>query len=357
MHDVLLQKVVVVVEELRMATDGQNETVRAQRQSEMGSDEGAMEERRRVQKMIREGEEHAVPGLLEVLGGHLAGPSRRTEPAAMKAAEGLAKLCNIGELTSYPVNALGTSLTVEQILIRAVQDGSNRLQCSATDALGLIGTPDVRGHLKARSTEDKSARVRARAKIALRRLELRGGQTLSNPQTPEALGALLEAACEPTGFELKQVEKTQELKENAVVSNLFEILVAPSEGRTQTVFVKTGEQRSNDQVGLVDDRGLAQGLMVHSRYVVLYTPCGPATPAVFEQALKMNALRLSPDSFKNSPHGFSQGSLGVYRKELCMFETLQMEALSVSSLRHSVRVLALVGDEIEKQLTKGGDAR
>lgn len=340
-----------------MATDGQNETVRAQRQSAMGSDEGALEERRRVDKMIRESDEHAVPGLLNVLGSHLAGPSRRTEPAAMKAAGGLAKLCNIGETTSHPVDALGTSLTVEQILVRAVQHGSNRLQCSATDALGMIGTPDVRSHLKARSTEDKSARVRARAKIALRRLDLRGGQTFSNPQTPEALTALLKAACEPTGFELKQVEKTQELKEAEVVSNLFEILVAPSEGRTQTVFVKTGEQRLSDQVGLVDDRGLAQGLMIHSRYVVLYTPCGPATPTVFEQALKMNALRLSPDSFKNSPHGFSQGSLGIYNNELCMFETLQLEALSVSSLRHAVRVLALVGDEIEKQLTKGGDAR
>jgi hypothetical protein len=343
-----------------MATDSRDETVRVQRQTTMGSDEHAMEGRRQIQKLIRDGEESAVPELIEHLCNHLAQPSSRTELAAMASARGLGQLCNVGDATPYPGAAQGETRTAEEALVIALQAGSNRLQCSAADALGQVGTPSVRTYLEARSTGDRSARVRARAKIALRRLDLRGGQALGCPQTVEALRALIEKACEPVEFVFKPAEKKGEFKESEAVPNLFEVKVELSAGRTQTVSIKTGESHSDggntNTVGLEDDRGVAPGLTVHSRYVVFYTYCGPAKPAIYERVLKINSVRLSPQSFKQLPYGFSKGSLGIHvnpmtaKPELCMLETLPVDSLSVVSIRHAVKVLAVVGDELEKIL-------
>jgi len=89
---------------------------------------------------------------------------------------------------------------------------------------------------------------------------------------------------------------------------------------------------------------------------VFYTYCGPAKPAIYERVLKINSVRLSPQSFKQLPYGFSKGSLGIHvnpmtaKPELCMLETLPVDSLSVVSIRHAVKVLAVVGDELEKIL-------
>jgi hypothetical protein len=366
-----------------MATDKSDTSVRDQRQADMGSDEGAQEKRRQIQKIVRAGDEEAIPILLETVNEYLAVPLRSSEaksflPAAMAAADGLGKLCNIGETEA------------EDLLVRAL-DGSNRLQCAAADALGVIGSSkSVANKLETMSRgphQDKSAAVRARAKIAFRRMERRSlaseGGTIGKVQTYDELLAIVKQACEQltaANPNFKQVDRlvpeNQRLGKIEKIPNLFEVELEPSEGRKQKVYilignmvVGRGQETSisveDKRAGLFDDRALAMGINIHSNYIVLFTPFCRAgrDPKPYSQSLELNALRLEPDKHKTSTNFsfFTKGAIGIYdlqgitgpqgaeKKEFCMLETLPIDDVSLDAIRRSVQVLAFTGDELEKE--------
>ena len=335
--------------------------------SEIGSDESAQEVRRRVQKIVRTGDEEGIPVLFNYIKSYLQVPARSKKakfylPAAMAAAEGIGKLCNPEEEEA------------EGLLIQAL-GGSNRLQCAAADALGSIGTASsALGPLQKMASIDKSAAVRARAKIAIRRIEQRyrqkGVGTVGKVQTADELRSVLEQAFP----KLEQVVKKGS-EDNVQISNLYQVKISPSEGRTQTVYIQIGSPNDvtsvgsdsrtdveQKQAGLSDVRALA-GLNIHLNYIVLFTPCGPASEKNYKPVLKINARRLTPEKYQvgvgkhKNQEFFSQGALGVYSNpdlgfndEFCMFETLPLETVSVGTLKDSVKVLAFVGDEVERAL-------
>jgi hypothetical protein len=341
--------------------------------SEIGSDESAQEVRRRVQKIVRAGDEEGIPDLFKYIKSYLQVPARSKKakfylPAAMAAAEGIGKLCNPEEEEA------------EGLLIQAL-GGSNRLQCAAADALGSIGTASsALGPLEKVASIDKSAAVRARAKIAIRRIEQRyrqkGVGTVGKVQTADELRSVLKQAFP----KLEQVVKKGS-EDNVQISNLYQVKISPSEGRTQTIYIQIGSPNDatyagsdsrtdveQKQAGLSDVRALA-GLNIHLNYIVLFTPCGPCSATLDSEensiaVFKINARRLTPEKFQVSVGNhtnqdfFSQGALGVYRNpdlgidvdEFCMFETLPLETVSVGTLKDSVKVLAFVGDELERKL-------
>ena len=96
---------------------------------------------------------------------------------------------------------------------------------------------------------------------------------------------------------------------------------------------------------------------IHNEYVVFWTPCGPVNEAAFSKILNINALRLSPDKLAKSRFGFTQGSIGTLDNEFIMIDTQFLEAVTKDSVSRGIRVLATIGDEIEKQLTGGADSR
>jgi hypothetical protein len=341
--------------------------------SEIGSDESAQEVRRRVQKIVRTGDEEGIPVLFNYIKSYLQVPARSKDakfylPAAMAAAEGIGKLCNPEEEEA------------EGLLIQAL-GGSNRLQCAAADALGSIGTANsALGPLENVANIDKSAAVRARAKIAIRRIEQRyrqkGVGTVGKVRTADELRSVLEQA-----FPQSEPVVKKGSEDNVHISNLHQVKISPSEKRTQTVYIQIGSPNDatyagsdsrtdveQKQAGLSDVRALA-GLNIHLNYIVLFTPCGPASKnpqEIFKQykkVLEINARRLTPEKYRVSvgkhknQEFFSQGALGVYSNpdlgfndEFCMFETLPLETVSVGTLKDSVKVLAFVGDEVERAL-------
>ena len=345
--------------------------------SEIGSDESAQEKRRQVQKIVRTGDEEGIPVLFQYMKAYFKVPARSKDakfylPAAMAAAEGIGKLCNPEEEEA------------EGLLIQAL-GGSNRLQCAAADALGSIGTANsALGPLEKVASIDKSAAVRARAKIAIRRIGQRYREksvgTVGKVRTADELRAVLDQAFPPgkPGQELVPVVK-QGSEDNVPISNLFKVKVSPSENRTQTVYIQIGSPNDvtsvgsdsrtdveQKQAGLSDVRALA-GLNIHLNYIVLFTPCGPASEKNYKPVLKINARRLTPEKYQvgvgkhKNQEFFSQGALGVYSNpdlgindEFCMFETLPLEDVSVGTLKKSVKVLAFIGDELEKTL-RGND--
>jgi hypothetical protein len=371
-----------------MATDNSDTTVRDERKAEMGSDERAQEKRRQIQKIIRAGDEEGITELFSTLNNYLDVPLRSKGakfllPAAMAAAEGLGKLCNVGESEA------------EALLVRAL-DGSNRLQCAAADALGLIGTSACQDHLENVKNTDKSAAVRARAKIAIRRLQRRElsskGGSIGKVQTYDELLAIVKQACEQltaANPNFKQVDRfvpeNQRLGKIEKIPNLFEVELEPSEGRKQKVYILIGNMVAGSvggrgtnisvedkRAGLFDDRALAMGINVHSNYIVLFTPFCRAEPQKnskpYSQSLELNALRLEPDSHKTSTNFsfFTKGAIGIYdlqgiagpqgvkRKEFCMLETVPINDVSLDAIRSSVQVLAFTGDELEKEYRSEG---
>lgn len=369
-----------------MATDNSDTTVRDERKAEMGSDERAQEKRRQIQKIIRAGDEEGITELFSTLNNYLDVPLRSKDakfllPAAMAAAEGLGKLCNVGESEA------------EALLVRAL-GGSNRLQCAAADALGLIGTSACQGHLENVKNTDKSAAVRARAKIAIRRLERRAlrseGGTIGKVQTYDELLAIVNQACDQltaANPNFKQVDRlvpeSERLGKTEKIPNLFEVELEPSEGRFQKVYILIGSMgggvpgRQNSatsidekQAGLNDTRSMAMGINIHSNYIVLFTPCCPAGSDArpYQAALDLNGKRLEPEKHKDSSSFsfFTKGAIGIYdlqgitgpkgveKKEFCMLETLEIADISIDTIRRSVQVLAFIGDELEKEFRPGG---
>lgn len=343
-----------------MASESESGTIREQRQGSMGSDERALEERRKVQKLIRGEEDDAIEQLFARLDRYLTQPSNAALPAAEMAAIGLGKLSTVGSTKLYTSQS-GTQATVEDLLIYALVNGRNRMQCAASDALGQIGTITSKAALEETAgvggnVGDKNAAVRARAKIGLRRVNMRlGGRDLGGTRTLKKLDAveldkIIHQACdgEPelqldhpkdklyrvtVTLTADRAEKLEEKQENA---------------RSQTVFIQIDNKHS---------RSFGRGVTIHSDYVVLFTPCGPLNDAAYRQVLQMNALRLNTKKLEDQPFGFTQGSLGIYGDEFVMLDTQPIETITKDTIYRAIRVLASLGDEIEKKLTGGKDAR
>ena len=109
-----------------MASESESGTIREQRQGSMGSDERALEERRKIQKLIRADDELVIPQLFEKLDSYLAQPSNAAIPAAEMAAVGLGKLSSIGSTQRYKAQSLlGADATIEDLLVHALINGKN----------------------------------------------------------------------------------------------------------------------------------------------------------------------------------------------------------------------------------------
>jgi hypothetical protein len=382
-----------------MATDNPDVTVRDQRQASMGSDENALEKRRQVQKLVRSGDETVIPHLLKTVEAYLPLPSpefdkgaRAALPATLAAVDGLGRLCTIG-----------ASPEAEALLIRALVEKGNRLQCAAAMALAKIGSQDTLEQLDKCARLDRDAAVKACAKIAIRQIQVRA-RTVGSAiavRTADELREIVKRACDIPGQKFKQAEKVtssgERLRSPELIPNLFEVELHPSEGslddetkqreadqvaghgdrsRFQKVYIQVGSmgegeydgQNSRTDVehkhaGLTDSRALDR-VNVHKNYIVLFTPCGPVgkNAQYLAKALQLNAKRTQPDENKTAKEFFAQGAIGIYKNrdlgmgefEFCMFETLPLDDITVGKIQKSIQVLAYVGDELEKKFRPGG---
>ena len=339
-----------------MASDSESKTIREQRQAAMGNDERASDERRRIQKLIQDNDELVIPELFEKLDDYLVKPTNAALLPAETAAIGLGKLSTIGDAETHSSKAMKKKGTVEDLLIYALSVGKNRMQCAAADALGQIGTLTCQEPLQsaagvAGNAGDRNASVRARAKIGLRRVNMRvGNRDLSGNRalkslTSDEFQTLVQQAC--TGEPEFQLDQHDE-KRYSVVVTLPGDLAKTEEAqaaRTQKVFVQFGNSFS---------RSFGRGVVIRSDYVVLYTFCGPANEKAYKAVLQMNALRLKPESLENQEFGFAQGAVGIHQNEIVMIDTQPIETVTKDSIYSGIRVLATLGDEIEKKLPGGG---
>jgi len=308
--------------------------------------------RRDLQRLIRRGEEHAVTHLLSRIVESLSANDSGKDIIALEAIKGLNKLCNIGEKQKHKIPGQKRENTVEEILIQALIDGNNRVQASAAECLGRIGTSAAIQPLEVAAGEydsqtgekyggDRSAAVRSRSKIALRQLRLRSGKRLlpskSRSFTNEELDAMINTALND--------ERT---KITAAENNIYRIEVKlPETGRQQTVFLSaTNKFVSKTNAKYKEGVG----------YLYMYTVCGPATQKAKDVALGLNALPASPDRLNQSGLGFIKGALAVHGENLIMLATENLETLSIQGISEGVLSLATIGDEIELRLT-GVDER
>lgn len=342
-------------------------TLSDQRRAEMGNDQTALEERRRVQKLVQSGDELDIPDLVGYLDRYLSQGSSTPEerlqkkaflPSGAEAAVGLGKLCSIGSTKRYPVKCLfGADATIEELLLHALVHSQNQMQCAAADAIGRIGTLVSQGPLQeavgaAGHPGDKSASVRARAKIALRRVDMRlGGRDLSAVRsiktlTPAELDNIFHQACD--GEPELELAKPKDSLYRVTVTLTGDVADTDANrvDRVQHVFIQINNQHS---------RSFGRGVTINSDYIVLFTACGPVTEAAYRTVLQMNALRLKPESLPKQPFGFTQGSLGIFQDEFVMIDTQATQQVTRDSIYNGIRVLATLGDEIERKLTGGAD--
>ena len=231
------------------------------------------------------------------------------------------------------------------------------MQCAAAEALGNIGTlaaqrPLLEAAGSVDHVGDKSPIVRAHATIALRKVDMRlGGRDLSAARsiktlTPVELDKIFHQACDQEpDLELAQPK-----------NNLYRVTVklpgdiretaANRVDRTQHVFIQTNNQHT---------KSYGKGVTVNADYVVLFTACGPVNEADCSKVLRMNALRLKTENLHNQPFGFTQGALGIYQNDFVMIDTQPTQGVTRESIHNGIRVLAKLGDEIEKKLTGGKD--
>jgi hypothetical protein len=315
----------------------------------------AREQRRRVHAIIRAGDESKIGVLLDELGEFLSLHLQNKETkdllnAAMEAARGIPVLSGRRQLEQkFAVKSLKAAYTPEELLIRVLRDGPDRLQCAAADVLARIGTQNSVSELAYAAGRpdpitgkpndgDADVQVQAHAKMALRRIDFRSGtsrvKVATRSWTQDELDLTIHAACAEDNFDVTQVE-----------SDRYKVKVTLPEGRKQTVYIKTGGRHTQP------------GQTTPTDYVVLYTPCGPANEKLFRKVLELNALALNSQQLEKSELGFSKGSLGVVKDEIVMLETESHDTLSIASLRTGIEALSVTGDFIESQITGGGDKR
>jgi hypothetical protein len=312
------------------------------RQGDRGSDETALQERRRIQKLIRTGDEHVIPELIlslsAFLGAKTVEESKGALPAAIVAAQGLGKLCDPSpsQIELYETPLSTKKVTAEQLLVFALKKGNNRLQSAAADALGLIGTPRFSmDDLRDREQFDKSASVKARCKMAIRRINQR-----NKPQgiSIGEIDLVILSACTAAGIDIKT-------KEKGLFKVVVDIEMANQDNRTQNVEIKS----------CLDERTLASGTKIELQYLCISTVCGPANEQMLKTAMKLNSSCMNPDDIQHD-YEFVQGSLAIRGSNLVMLQSLPVNLVTADLLRQSIFSIANSGDEIEKILCKGGDS-
>ena len=318
------------------------QSLQQDRQADRGSDETALQERRRIQKLIRTGDEHVIPELMlslsTFLGAKTVEDSKGYLPAAIVAAQGLGKLCDPspGQTESYVIPISKHPVTAEQILLFALKKGNNRLQSAAADALGLIGTPNFSlDDLKERERYDKSASVKARCKMAIRRINQR-----NKPQGIASgdMDLIILSACSATDIAIK-------IKEEGLFKVTVNVEMANQDNRTQNVEIKSG----------LDKRTLASGRNIEFQYLCISTVCGAAHEQILKPALKLNSSCMNTSNLEKD-YQFVQGSLATQGDKLVLIQPLPAALVSAELLRQSIMSIAYNGDEIERYLYKGKDS-
>jgi hypothetical protein len=310
------------------------------RQGDMGSDETALKERRRIQKLIRTGDEHVIPELIlslsTYLGAETVDEAKAYLPAAIVSTQGLGRLCDPSpsQTESYATPLAKNDVTAEQLLRFALKKGNNKLQSAAADALGLIGTPHSSlDDLKERELYDKSASVKARCKMAIRRIKRR------NKPQGIAIGEIdlvILSACSVLGIDIKD-------KKEGLFKVSVNIHMANQDNRTQNVEIKN----------CLDKRTLTYGS--EFQYLCISTVCGQATEQNLKPAMKLNSKCMNPDDLEHESE-FVQGSLALRGGNLMLIQTLPAAMVTADLLRQSIIAIANNGDEIERHFCKGSDS-
>jgi hypothetical protein len=325
-----------------------DQTSREQRQENMGSDETALQERRRIQKIVRVGDERSIPELINTLCQYLKTGSsqnaRGIEPAAIAAIKGLATLVDPtpSQVKEYKTILAEKKLTAEQVVRAALNVGNNRVQGAAAEALGVIGSYASRDELIEREQFDKSASVRARCKMALRRIERRFKPTSGNSSFSAAVKT---AYMSPDIDVIKEWDDDNEAEINVSLADEDQLGVA---ARSQRVRI-TGH---NDPRMESQRTAFQDGL----DYLVVSTVCGTASEKSFNAAMKMNGQRLASATL-TKPFQFVQGSLGVFEGNLILLQTLPNSFVTIQTIRQAIESIAQSGDQIENRLTGGQDTQ
>jgi len=342
-----------------------DQTSREQRQENMGSDETALQERRRIQKIVRVGDERSIPELLNTLCKYLKTGSsqnaRGIEPAAIAAIKGLATLVDPtpSQVKEYKTILAEKKLTAEQVVRAALNVGNNRVQGAAAEALGIIGSYASRDELVEREQFDKNASVRARCKMALRRIERRFKPTSGNSSFSAAVKT---AYMSPDIDVIKEWDDDNEAEINVSLANEDQLGVA---ARSQRVRI-TGhnDPRMERRNTSFSDWSKKEAELLHQRtafqdgldYLVVSTICGTASEKSFNEAMKMNGQRLASATL-TKPFEFVQGSLGVFEGNLILLQTLPNSFVTIQTIRQAIESIAQSGDEIENELTFGQDTQ
>jgi len=306
------------------------------RQGDMGSDETALKERRRIQKLIRTGDEHVIPELIlslsTYLGAKTVDQAKAYLPAAIVSAQGLGKLCDPSptQIELYETPLSKNPVTAEHLLRFALKKGNNRLQSAAADALGLIGTPqNSLDGLQDREQYDKSASVKARCKMAIRRIKQRN-KTQAIP-TGE-IDLVILSACSTANIDI-------ETKDKGLFKVNVTIEIENQDNRTQYVEIKSCIDKRNTEF----------------QYLCISTVCGEITEKNLKPAMKLNSSCMHPDDLQHD-YEFVQGSLAVRGSKLLLVQSLPVKLVTTDLLRQSIFSIANSGDEIEKYLCKGKDS-
>jgi hypothetical protein len=316
------------------------QSLQQDRQGDMGSDETALKERRRIQKLIRTGDEHVIPELIlsldTYLGAKTVDDAKAYLPAAIVSAQGLGRLCDPSPNKTKPAypTLKKNKITAEDLLLDALKKGNNKLQSAAADALGLIGTPQFSlDELQDRELYDKSASVKARCKMAIRRIKQR------NKPQGIALGEIdlvILSACSALGIDIKD-------KKEGLFKVSVNIHMANQDNRTQNVEIKN----------CLDKRTLTYGS--EFQYLCISTVCGQATEQNLKPAMKLNSKCMNPEKLQHESE-FVQGSLALRGGNLMLVQTLPAAMVTADLLRQSIIAIATNGDEIERLLCHGGDS-
>ena len=212
--------------------------------------------------------------------------------------------------------------------------GGGGSQSAAADALGLIGTPQFSlDELQDREEFDKSASVKARCKMAIRRIKQR------NKPQGIALGEIdlvILSACSALGIDIKD-------KKEGLFKVSVNIHMENQDNRTQNVEIKN----------CLDKRTLTYGS--EFQYLCISTVCGQATEQNLKPAMKLNSKCMNPEKLQHESE-FVQGSLALRGGNLMLVQTLPAAMVTADLLRQSIIAIATNGDEIERLLCNGGDS-
>lgn len=329
------------------------------RQVDRGSDETALNKRRAIQHLVRTGDEHVIPQLILSLSAFLGAKTREDAkdllPAAIASAQGLGRLCDPSpsQRKVYPTPLSKDPVTAEQLLLHSLRTGNNRLQATAAEALGLIGQQRFSlDDLQEREQFDKSATVKAKCKMAIRRIQQRNKQPQQEVSDSE-IDLIILSACSATDIDIK-IKTKGRFKVSVNIETPQEELADMRAEETDKTVNKDNRTQTVEITGHLDKRTLASGRHINFQYLCISTVCGPANEQIIKTAMKMNSNCLKPDDIQHD-YAFVEGALAIRSDELLLIQSLPVAFVTADQLRQTIMSIANSGDEIEKKLYKGKD--